>query len=440
VRSSRLRWVALALVAALMPAFPAAAYAPESTSRRTLEAEVYDARVHPTARGASMAAVMLRGGVVLAERAQDRLMIPASLMKLATTTAAVYRFGPGFRFLTRVERRGGTSAAPAVLYLIGGGDPTLATEYYRRRRFMPDADDPYGRPAFPGGSPTMEQLAGRIARSGIERVSGDLVLDETRFDRDRYPSGWPSRYFGYDAECAYASALTVNEGRTAPTRHYIVANPALQAGQELRRALSARGISIGGTIRFGSAPSSAVGVTTVASPTVAEIVDFINRYSANFQAEILFKSLGAAFGTEGSYAASEVVVRQVFDELNIPREGFNQAGGSGLSRDDRMSVRTLSRLLNAILVRPELAEVRDSIPVAGRTGTLLNRLDFPPTDGNLRGKTGYLSGVRGLAGWVTGPDGTPIVYAALYNGARSALALSAPLDLFALAAAFHPRA
>ena len=383
---------------------------------------------------------MIRGGVVLAERAQDRLMIPASLMKLATTTAAVVRFGPGHRFLTRIERRGGTASVPQTLYFIGGGDPTLATEYYRRNRFLPEADDRDGIPAFPSGSPTVEQVAGRIARAGIDRIAGDLVLDESRFDRDRYPDGWPSRYWGYDAESAYASALIVNEGRTGPERHYIVDNVAMQAGQELRKALRARGITIGGSLRIGTTPESASGVTTIASPPVSEIVDFINRYSANYQAEILFKSLGAAFGTEGSYAASEVVVRQVLDELGVPREGFNQEGGSGLSRDDRVSVRTLARLLYAILTRPDLAAVRSSIPVAGRTGTLMERLDRPPTEGNLRGKTGYLSGVRGLAGWVTGPDGTPTVYAALYNNAANALALSTPLDVFALAAAFHPRA
>lgn len=446
MRPPRLRRVALALAAVLAlgsplaTVAPAQAYAPESTPRRALEAAVQDAQVHPSADGARLSALMIRGGVVLAERAQDRLMIPASLMKLATTTAAVMRFGPGYRFQTRVKRAGGTASAPRHLYFIGGGDPTLATEYYRRRRFGANGIDREGVAAFPAGSPTVEQLAARIDAAGIQRVTGDLVLDETLFDTDRVPNGWPSRYFGYDAESAYASPLIVNEGRTAPTRHYIVPNVGLQAGQELRRALRARGITIAGSLRFGKTPGSATAVTSIASPTVAAIVAFTNRYSANYQAEILFKSLGAAFGTEGSYAASEVVVRQVFDDLGVPREGFNQEGGSGLSRDDRVSVRTIGRLLHAIITRPELAAVKNSVAVAGRVGTLQNRLDYPPTLNNLRGKTGYLSGVRGLAGWVTGPDGVPTVYAALYNDAASALALTAPLDLFAIAAAFHPRA
>jgi serine-type D-Ala-D-Ala carboxypeptidase/endopeptidase (penicillin-binding protein 4) len=234
--------------------------------------------------------------------------------------------------------------------------------------------------------------------------------------------------------------LIVNEGRTAPSRHYIVPNVALHAGQLIRREMADQGIRVAGSIRFGRTPSNAARVTSVSSPPLSEIVDFINRYSANYQAEILFKSLGAAFGTEGSYAAAGVVVRQALDELGVPRRGFNQEDGSGLSRDNRVTARTLSRLIEEILERPQLNAVRASIPVAGQVGTLQNRLDRAPTKDNLRGKTGYLRGVRGLAGWVTGPDGTPIVYVGLYNGAANALALSSPLDLLALAAAFHPRA
>lgn len=439
MRSGGCRTAALAAcIALLAPAGPAAAYAPESTPDRKLEAATIDAATSSAASGAKLAAMLMRDGVPVVRRNAGSSMIPASLMKLATTVAAVHRLGPDHRFVTRVRSAGGSAARPARLYLIGGGDSTFSTNRYRKARFLPDEDDPVQRPAFASGSPTVEQLAARIDAAGVTRVTGDLIVDETLFDKDRVPAGWPSRYFGYSPESGYSSALTVNENRTDVRRTGIDPQPAIQAGRELRRALSRRGISIGGGIRYGTTPSGARSVASVSSPPLEEIVDFINRYSANFQAEILFKATAAEIRGLGTYANGERVVRGSLSSLGVSLSGFNAEDGSGLSRSNRMTARTIADLLDAILRRPALSAVKRSIPVAGKPGTLRTRLTRSPTGGNLRGKTGLLRGVRGLAGWVTGVDGTPIVYVALYNNARSALALTGPLDLFSLAAALHP--
>lgn len=435
-RRSTITTLALILI---LHAFAGHAYAPERTPLRELQAAGVAAARHPAASGSRLGLLVSRGGNPLVARAADDTFIPASLMKLATTVAALRRFGADHRFRTVVRAIGGTAREPTTLALIGGGDSTFATERHRRSRFLPDPDDRFQRPAFPSGSPTVQQLAAGIVASGVHRVRGDLVADDTVFDRDWVPDGWPARYFGYDAESGLISGLVVNEARTSPERHYNHPDPPRQAAEVLRAELARRGVLIDGRIRVAPTPPGSRFVAAVESPPLAEIIDFILRYSANYQAELLFKSLGAEFGREGSYTASERVVRAALLELDVPLAGFRQEDGSGLSVLDRATPRTIVALLQAILDRPILAAARLGIPVAGGQGTLEKRLVRWPTRGNLRGKTGLLRGVRAMAGWVRGRDGVPLVYVVIYNQGRSAIALSDPIDFFALALAFHPR-
>lgn len=417
---------------------PAQAYRPEATPDRHVRAEVEDALAHRAVGQSRLGLLVHRDGAPLLSRNPDKALIPASLNKLATTVAAIERFGPDHRFATVVRASGGTNRVPRTLILVGGGDPTLSTEAYRRRRFLPKPTDRIQRRAFASGSPTVEQLAEAIRNAGITRVSGDLVANESLFDNDRVPDGWPSRYFIGEPECSYLSALVVNEGRTDLTRKRIVANPALHAARSLRNALKAKGITVGGTLRVGRTPAGAAEVARVESPPVDELVDFIDRYSANFQAEMLFKALGAIHGKRGSYAEGARVTRASIDALGISTVGLIMRDGSGLSRDGRMTVRTLVQLLDAIRGRPKLRPVFDALPIAGGPGTLERRLTGWPTGGNLRAKTGLLRGVRALAGILRDQDGAFVTYAAIFNEGQSAVALGAPLDLLTLAFAFHP--
>lgn len=171
---------------------------------------------------------------------------------------------------------------------------------------------------------------------------------------------------------------------------------------------------------------------------MAEIVDFINRYSANFQADMVFKALGARYGNRGSYAEAERIVVSSLRAFGIPTEGLDLKDGSGLSRSGRLTATTIAYTLEAIRTRPKLRSVWESLPVSGGPGTLERRLNRWPTRGNLRAKTGLLRYVRGLAGIVRDRDGAYIVFASMYNRGRSAIALGIPLDLLTLSFAYHP--
>lgn len=438
----RLPSISFALVGLLVLAqgTPARAYVPEKTPRRDVEALARRTLGQPAAAGTLPGVLVIRGGRALFSLGADRPMIPASLTKLATTTVAMKRFGPAHRFATRALVPQ-PAATVATLYLAGGGDPTLATEAYRRKQFLPKPTDVIKLPAFAGGSPTVEDLAARIAEAGVRRVAGDLVADESLFDAVRTQEGWLQRYLGTDPDTGLLSALTVNEGRTDLTREHLLPSPALGAGKALRKALRARGIEVGGTVRAGRAPSTAKEIARVESPPLAELIDYVNRYSINYPAELLLKSLGARFGGEGSTSAGVRVVHETLTEMSVPLDGFRMLDGSGLSLSNRMTPRTIAAILDRILTGrgEEWDALRSSIPVAGRPGTLLRRMTRPPAAGNLRGKTGQVRRVRAMAGWVTGRDGVPIVYVATFNRARSPFALTAPLDLFGALLARHPR-
>src|SRR5207302_5748526 len=119
----------------------------------------------PAVRGSTAGIVLLRGDHEIFSINGGRAFAPASVLKLATTTTAIMKFGPDHRFATRALV---SNRAPnvATLSLVGGGDPTLTTEIYRQHRYLPAPTDVIKRPAFPHGSATVDQLAARIAASG----------------------------------------------------------------------------------------------------------------------------------------------------------------------------------------------------------------------------------------------------------------------------------
>src|SRR6202007_786379 len=117
----------------------------------------------------------------------DTPLAPASVLKLATTTTAMMRFGPDPRVATRALTTGG-GAHTATLAVVGGGDPTLTPEAYRVKRYLPAPTDVIKRPAFPHGSATVDQLAARIAARGVRRI-GTLLADDTVFDLSKTQSG-----------------------------------------------------------------------------------------------------------------------------------------------------------------------------------------------------------------------------------------------------------
>ncbi len=131
---------------------------------------------------------------------------------------------------------------------------------------------------------------------------------------------------------------------------------------------------------------------------------------------MLLRFLGAADTDTGSVAAGRRVVEGTLYRWGIPSTYFQIADGSGLSRQNYLSPESLVRLLRAVARGSEFDAFYDALPVAGVDGTLERRMRGTRAEGNARAKTGYVSNVRALSGYVTTLDGELLAFSFLANG------------------------
>ena len=300
-------------------------------------------------------------------------LAPASNEKLAVAYAAISALGPGFRFETDVLGMGvpDVDVFRGNIVLKGYGDPTLSDAQLRR-------------------------LAGEVRASGIDRVTGRVVADETWFDARRTAPGWRASF--YIDESPPLSALVVDRDRFG---RVVSTSPALAAAQRFRAALRAAGVSVAGTASTGVADETALPLASIDSAPLASIVAFMNHESDNFTAEMLLKELGAVLTNEGTTAAGAGVVAGRLSAAGVPMEGVRVVDGSGLSLLDRMTANALAALLRVSWqdpgVRPTLLR---SLPVAGVSGTLHDRMRKGPARGAVLAKTGTTREASALSGFV----------------------------------------
>jgi serine-type D-Ala-D-Ala carboxypeptidase/endopeptidase (penicillin-binding protein 4) len=369
---------ALTLLLVLAPASPAL---DASAVRGSLARAVAAAGATHT----SALAVDLTTGTTLYERGADARRIPASVEKLFTTATALRRYGPDARLATTVVLDGDLDAEGRLdgdLVLVGGGDPTLDRSGIAR-------------------------LARQVRDSGVRRVSGSVLGDESWLDSAR---GGPRTGGAYDSDMGgVLGALTLNRGWSARP-----GGPALAAARALVRSLRSRGVRVSGRTAVGRPSVATAPIAAIRSVTMDRLARAINVPSDNFAAEVLLKDLGAAFGRSGSTAQGAEVVRRTMDGLGVERR--NVADGSGLSRANRVSARQVVGLLKAMRDTDEAEAFESSLAVAGRTGTLRKRLRGTAAAGACRGKTGTLNGVSSLAGLCSTRDGHTVAFALLMNG------------------------
>jgi D-alanyl-D-alanine carboxypeptidase/D-alanyl-D-alanine-endopeptidase (penicillin-binding protein 4) len=255
------------------------------------------------------------------------------------------------------------------------------------------------------GDPTLsysdlKALAARVHADGIRRIEGRVLGDESFFDARRTAPGWKSYY--YMNECPPLSALisdrAIYRGRT--TRW-----PAAAAAANFKTALKRAGVRVAGRATAAKRSSNGEGVVlaTTRSAPLWKILRFMARESDNFRAEMVVKQLGALQGNGGTTPAGTAVVRGLLGEAGIALGGVRLADGSGLSRLDRLTARTLVELLQTAWAAPAVhRSFVGALAVAGRAGTLAERLAGPLTRGRVLAKTGTTLVSSSLAGYVKG--------------------------------------
>lgn len=349
------------------------------------------------------------GRPIIAHQASTALL-PASNEKVLVAAAALEELGPRFRYTTTVQAQAAPNGQGIVdgdLWLVGGGDPVLATRRYARSSDIQDE-----------AHTSLETLADRVVAAGVTEVRGQVLGDESRYDSERYVDAWPSRFIDQN-QTGPLSALSVNDGFSSfPTAtdpgavESASSNPPALAAQTFTDLLAARGVRIPGGAGAGTAPDQAPVVAELRSAPLRDLTAQLLTWSDNQTAELVNKEIGFARNGQGTTASGSDAVEAVLTDAGFDLAGSDAVDGSGLAGSNRVTCGLLHEVLTD--AGPGSPLVR-GLAVAGETGTLATTFNGTPAEGRLWAKTGSLNEARGLSGVVIVPEGDDITFALLVN-------------------------
>jgi serine-type D-Ala-D-Ala carboxypeptidase/endopeptidase (penicillin-binding protein 4) len=381
-------------------------------------------------------------------------MNPASVMKLVTTFAALDTLGPAFVWNTSVHFDGVVQAGTLQgnLYLKGQGDPKLVME----RLWL---------------------LLRRVQGLGIKTIAGDIVLDRSAFevftqnpgDFDGEPlrpynaapdalllnfksvvmSFVPDRVAQVarvnfepplagvqmqasvplvNGECSdYRAALKADMSDPSRIRFggaysascgekvwpLAYADPASYSARAVEGLWREMGGQLSGRVREGQVPAALPAALTVSSPSLAETIRDINKFSNNVMAQQLFLTLSLQKKGMGTLVDSRALVQDWWRERVGHVEPPVLDNGSGLSRSERISAQALANLLQTAWASPLMPELMASLPIVGVDGTL-KRIKGKAA-GSAHLKSGSLRDVVAVAGYVHALSGQRYVLVAIAN-------------------------
>lgn len=382
---------------------------------------------------ADMCMSLYRNGEPIFEHQAGTPLLPASLAKLATATVVLSELGADATFTTRVVADAGALAAVSDgvlrgdLYLIGGGDPVLATPGYINR-IVPE------RP-YTDVTELADSVMAALDAHGIDTIEGAIVGDGSWFAdgeqsySSHYPPGatpdtppvWKQSYMSQNF-VGVLSGLVINDGYSPYTasrlNHTRSADATQAAASDFDDLLEARGMVIRHRPRAGSAPSSsdATSLGSITSPPVEDILIRILRISENTPAEMLFKQIGRHHGDSSRAASAAAATAALRDLLGTAADGVVLADGSGLSVHNRLSCEAAVRML---LLAGDDSRFAASLSIAGRTPTLQSCGPRPAPGGGstntVYAKGGQLNDSSSIAGVSTAPNGDVLTFAMIAN-------------------------
>jgi D-alanyl-D-alanine carboxypeptidase/D-alanyl-D-alanine-endopeptidase (penicillin-binding protein 4) len=396
--------------------------------------------------------VSLETGERLYAQNSQQLFHPASNMKILTTSTALKRLGPDYKFKTVLYADTASVSDSTIsgnLYLKGFGNPDLST------------DD-------------LWWIAQRLKSKGIIHIKGDLICDDSYMDDLYWGSGWmwddvsdwywaPICALSVDDNCV---EITVKPGEKVgdslivklepPTKYMKIVNmgltgdsldtvkqkefkvqrnwrPAentivieggmvigesdrsfvidvveagLYTGTLLREIFQKEEIILDGQVRKGIVPDTNVVLVNHLSKPLSIAVYNTNKISDNLSAELLMKTVGAEIkGRPGTAEKGISVIHQFLEEIGVDSTTYELADGSGVSRYNVITPDLIIDLLKEMNKDFRIqAEFKTSLPIAGVDGTLQGRMKDSAAEGKLRAKTGSLRGVSALSGYTTSAD------------------------------------
>ena len=420
-----------------------------------------------------------RTGKPIIDRFGEKAFPPASVNKLMTTAVSLSLLGPDYRLNTDIYRVGSVlpdGTLQGDIVVVGGGDPSVSGRFEQDKTSVTEelkrwadaltsqgirkingnliADDRiFDREYFHKNWYPMERGEWYEAEIwGLSFNEGCVDLDIS--SKDMLPGDQPKITLNPATTYAkiYNKLTVVGKGRTAG-REYLreekssdvvasgtmtydstkIDSVSVHCGpiwllHSWRDVLSSRSIEVTGDLVLADpqeiCPQTAGGILVHRrlSPPVSELINVVNRVSQNFYADTLCKYLGSKFRSSGSWSAGTAVVREWLRSREIWCEGLAIVDGSGLSEQNRVSARTMCELIAVMDNGPYSVQWRDSFPQGGIRGSLRSRFIGSPEIKakvhRIYGKTGYIDGVRSLAGILLTSDGAPVYYMVNVNGSE----------------------
>lgn len=393
----------------------------------------------------------------LYSRDAQKYFIPASNVKLLTTAAVLHQLGSQFRIRTSVY---GTN--DGFLRVVGRGDPSLTdtqlrqlTQQLSRRgirqvRQLIAADDYFqGYAVNPSwewedvqadyGAPVNSLILNQNAV--ILTLSPQQLSQRVRVVWADPTEATQWRIENESVTTKPGEPTSINTSRNLPgaalkitgqmavdsepeSESLAVLDPIGHFWRHFHRALVAQGIrttanqnaitGISNILRLSVAPELAA----VESPPLSQLLLETNQNSNNLYAEALLRTLGANSNTPIIDSTPEMglrVVKETLTQLGVDSAGYVLADGSGLSRHNLVSPEVIVQTLKAMAKSPVAAVYRGSLPVAGISGTLKDRFRETAAQGIMQGKTGTMSGVVALSGYLDVPNYEPLVLSIIVN-------------------------
>ena len=402
----------------------------------------------------------------IAHRA-DQAMNPASVMKLVTTYAALEMLGPAYTWKTDVYAAGLTGdAVSGNLYLKGYGDPALTLEdfwlllralrqrgvrvikgdlvldqsYFDLPKTDPNGFDNKGYRAYnTNPAATLISFKSVSARfiPSADGLSLKVVLDpdlpqiklqsQVSVKAGPCPSDWHDG-INKDVQNGPHSATILLRGNFAAEcgekslQFNLLANSEFVAGL-FHQLWTEMGGAWLGSIKEGTAPEGERPLLSRESQPLAEAVRDTNKWSNNLMARTILLTLGAEqFGAPGTPAKGERAIKTWLAGKGLEFPELVIENGAGLSRQERISAKSLGDLLVDVGNSPVMPELMSSLPIAGADGTMKKRLKNNEVTGRAHIKTGTLDGVKTIAGYVLGKSGKRLAVVFLVNHANAGAA------------------
>ncbi len=422
---------------------------------------------NPSLAGANVGLVVKDAatGSTLYDHQGANLLLPASNMKLFTSATAMDVLGPDYTFSTTVAQDGTHAGSTLLgsLYLKGTGDPTMLAADY---------DGLAAKVAAAGITRVTGGLVADDTWFDDQRLGGNWGWDDEPYYYAAETSALTiSPDTDYDAGSVNVTVTSSAVGQapkvtvTPPTNYVTIVNtattgaagsattdqvdrdegdnvirvtgsiaadaapdvetmavwaPTVLVASLFRADLAAHGVAVSGLTRYQATPSAATPIASRTSMPVSQLLTPFLKLSNNLHAEALVKAAGSKVSGQGSWPAGLAALQADFGSFGVNPKQLSMVDGSGLSRQNLVSADEISTMLVAARQKPWFSTWYNALPIAGVSdrlvgGTLRNRMVGTPAANNMHAKTGSMTGVSALSGYVTAANGEKLVFAMVEN-------------------------